>query len=87
MAGDGPQIAPGLTVERKEVTSDDLAQLGVDLAAFPGSTAADFKRYQVLSDGGWYRVVKHQPTLTSVSREKDRLLGPIFLTSEGLHLA
>jgi hypothetical protein len=87
VAESGPQIAQALYVEREEVTDADLAELGVDLADFPGSSAADFKRYPVLSDGGWYQVVKHQPTLTSVSREKWKLLGPIKLVSEGLHLA
>lgn len=87
MAESGPQIAPGLHVEREAVTEAELTELGVDLADFPGSTAADFKRYPVLSDGGWFQVVKHQPTLTSVSRETWRLLGPIKLVSEGLHLA
>jgi hypothetical protein len=82
----GPQTAPGLHVERTEVTEAELTELGVDLADFPGSTAADFRRYPVLSEGGWFQVVKHQPTLTSVSREKWKLLGPIELVSAGLHL-
>ena len=86
MAGT-PRVAPGLDVIREDVTEDDLRALGVDLASdFPGSTAADFKRYPVLSEGGWYVVVKHQPTLRSVSRQSWRLLGPIYLTSEGLAL-
>jgi len=82
-----PQTARGLHVERVAVTDAQLAELGVDLTAFPGATSADFKRYLALSDGGWFEVVKHQPTLTSVSRKKAALLGPIHLVSEGLHLA
>jgi hypothetical protein len=84
---DGPTRAPGLTVEREDVTDDELRELGVDLAEFPGSSAADFKRYPVLSEGGWYMVVKHQPTMRTVSKRKWRLLGPVHLVSEGLHLA
>lgn len=87
MAKIAPQIAQGLHVQREAVTDADLVELGVDVSSFPGSSSADFQRYLVLSDGGWHEVVKHQPTLTSVSRKKARLLGPIHLTSEGLHLA
>lgn len=87
MADSSPTIAPGLDVQREDVTEDELRELGVDLESdFPGATAADFKRYPVLGEGGWHLVVKHQPTLRSVSRERWRLLGPIELTSEGLHL-
>lgn len=76
-----------LVVTREEVTEAELAELGVDLARdFPGSTVADFRRYPVLTEGGWHIVVKHQPTLTSVSREAWDLLGPIRLTSHGLEL-
>jgi hypothetical protein len=79
--------APGIEVERASVTATELAELGVDFADFPGSTEDDFKRYPVLTEGGWYMVVKHQPTLTTVSKEKWDLLGPIKLVSYGLHLA
>ncbi|MBC3192981.1 hypothetical protein H7X46_18135 [Pseudonocardia sp. C8] len=79
--------APGIDVERESVTADELAELGVDLADHPGSTAADFKRYPVLSEGGWYVVVKHQPTLTTVDKRKWTLLGPVKLVSEGLHFS
>jgi hypothetical protein len=82
------QPAPlGPAVVREEVTEDELAALGVDLAAdFPGSSAADFRRYPVLSEGGWFMVVKHQPSLRSVSREPWGLLGPIQLASTGLDI-
>jgi hypothetical protein len=74
-------------VVREEVTATELSELGVDLAAdFPGSTPADFHRYPVLSEGGWFMVVKHQPSLRSVSREPWGLLGPIALASTGLDL-
>ena len=79
--------APGLHVEREAVSAADLAEAGVDLAAFPDSTHSDFKRYPVLSEGGWYMVIKHQPTLATASRTKWDLLGPVKLVSFGLHLA
>ncbi|MBN9748535.1 hypothetical protein DMP23_46910 [Amycolatopsis sp. A1MSW2902] len=78
-------VPEGLSVAREEVTAEELAALGVDLARdFPGSAAADFRRYPVLTEGGWFTVVKHQKTLESVSRERGPLLGPIVLTSDGL---
>lgn len=82
-----PTVAPPLYVEREPVTDDELRELGVDIEKdFPGSTAADFLRYPVLSEGGWFIVVKHQPTLVSVSRQQWELFGPIQLTSHGLDL-
>jgi hypothetical protein len=87
VADSGPQIATPVHLEREDVTDEELKGLGVNLSDFPGSTAADFKRYPVLSEGGWYIVVKHQKTLETVSKEKWRLLGPIHLVSDGLHLA
>ncbi|QXW00469.1 MULTISPECIES: hypothetical protein [Rhodococcus] len=81
----GNPLAP--TVRREDVTADELAALGIDIARdFPGSTEADFKRYPVLSEGGWFIVVKHQPTLTSVRRVPWERLGPISLTSKNLHI-
>jgi hypothetical protein len=80
----GGQVEPGLVVERERVSEHELGELGVDLSDFPGSTADDFRRYPVLSEGGWYLVVKHQPTLRSVSRVPWTLFGPTTLTSAGL---
>lgn len=79
-----PAPAPPLQVEREAVTAAELEELGVNLSEFPGSTESDFKRYPVLSEGGWYMVVKHQPTLQTVSRLKWHLLGPVKLVSSGL---
>jgi len=74
-----------LTVLREQVTEEELVQLGVELNRdFPGSSVDEFRRYPVLSEGGWYIVVKHQPSLRSVSREPWKPLGPVSLTSEGL---
>jgi hypothetical protein len=82
-----PTDIPGPTVERGRVTDAELVELGVDLARdFPGYSAADFRRYPVLSEGGWFDVVKHQPTLRSVARVPGPLLGPVALMSAGLEL-
>lgn len=82
-----PVDTAGPRVERESVTDAELAELGVDLQRdFPGSSADDFRRYPVLSEGGWYVVVKHQPSLRSVSRTAWTLLGPVSLTSTGLEL-
>ena len=78
-------VVTGPAVDRETVTKEELRELGVDLERdFPGSNADEFRRYPVLSEGGWYIVVKHQPSLTSVSRKPWRLLGPIELTSLSL---
>lgn len=78
--------APGVEQPREMLTEDELRAAGVDLGAFPDSTAADFRQYPVLSEGGWFLVVKHQRTLQSVSRKPWRLLGPVPLVSDGLVL-
>jgi hypothetical protein len=79
------RLAPGVASHRAAVSPQELEALGVDLKRdFPGSSIEDFKRYPVLSEGGWYLVVKHLPTLQSIDRTPWRLLGPITLTSDGL---
>lgn len=75
MARENPVIAPGLSVEREHVEGSCTACGAAELSAYP-----------VLSEGGWYRVVKCQQCLTSQSREPWKLLGPVSLTSEGLQL-
>jgi hypothetical protein len=88
MTNQNPAIAPPRSVEREPVTAEQLDELGIDVERdFPGSTAGDFLRYPVLSEGGWFMVVKHQPTLRSVSREPWDIFGPIHLTSHGLDLS
>lgn len=80
-------VEAGLAVEREPMTAEKLETLGIDHAEeFPGSSPSDFRRYPVLSEGGWYVVVKHMPTLTSVHRSPWRPLGPVHLTSEGLQV-
>lgn len=75
MATEKPVIAPGLSVDREHVEGTCSSCGEAELAAYP-----------VLSEGGWYRVVKCQRCLTSISREPWALLGPVRLTSEGLQL-
>jgi hypothetical protein len=83
-----PTDIPGPVVQREAVTDAELAEHGVVLARdFPGSTIDDFRRYPVLSEGGWFDVIKHQPTLRSVARVRGPLLGPVALTSAGLDLS
>ena len=52
----------------------------------PECNASQLMAYPVLSDGGWWQVVKCQECLHSVSRAKWSLLGPVQLTSSGLIL-
>lgn len=79
--------SPGPQVEREPITAAELIELGIDLERdFPGSTADDFRRYPVLSEGGWQMAVKHVPSLRSVSRTRWSLLGPVALASAGLEL-
>jgi len=80
-------IAPGVHLDRARVQPEELEAAGIDLARdFAGSSIDDFRRYPVLSEGGWFMVIKHMPTLTSVSRVRWELLGPINLTSHGLNI-
>lgn len=52
----------------------------------PACGAAELKAYPVLSEGGWFHVVKCGRCLHSVSRQRWSLLGPVRLTSDGLAL-
>ncbi|GAA4550994.1 hypothetical protein [Pseudonocardia xishanensis] len=52
--------------------------------ACPRCGAHELRRYPVLSEGGWFRAVKCQQCLYSVSRDRWDLLGPVQLTSSGL---
>ncbi|MCE0761910.1 hypothetical protein LWC35_03135 [Pseudonocardia kujensis] len=68
-------VNPGPRVERQPADG-----------ACPGCGKAELSRYPVLSEGGWYQVVKCGACLHSVSRKPWGLLGPITLTSHGLVL-
>lgn len=72
---------------REAVSADDLSALGINLGRdFPGHKLAELRRYPVLSEGGWFIVIKNQQTLETISRQPWRRLGPIHLLSEGLDL-
>ena len=87
MTGIQTPLDQGVIQMREEVTADDLRDAGVDLARdFPGGSVADFRKYPVLSEGGWFIVIKNQRTLQSVSRVPWRLLGPVHLVSDDLVL-
>ena len=62
--------------------------LHVEREAVAGSCPAcggeALARYPVLSEGGWWDVVKCQGCLTSVERRRGGLFGPISLLSEDL---
>jgi hypothetical protein len=45
--------------------------------ACPECGAEDLAAYRVMSEGGWWNVVKCQSCLHSVKRERGPLLGPI----------
>lgn len=73
--------------QRESVTEEELKKVGVELARdFPGCSVDDFKKYPVLSEGGWFMVIKNQKTLESISREPWRLLGPVPLLSDNMDL-
>lgn len=67
--------APGGGVPREEVAG-----------SCPRCGARALRAYPVLSEGGWFRVVKCQECLTSTERTPWALLGPVQLTSAGLEL-
>lgn len=62
-----------LSVEREPVEGT-CANCGAD----------SLHAYPVLSEGGWYQVIKCTECLTSKSREKWNLLGPITHLSDTL---
>jgi vanillate/4-hydroxybenzoate decarboxylase subunit D len=60
---------------------------GEEQRSCPTCSSGDVRSYQVLSEGGWYDVVKCRSCLHSVSRQAaPSRLGPISLTSDGLVL-
>jgi hypothetical protein len=50
----------------------------------PACGAATLQRYRVLSEGGWWQVVKCAACLHSVSREPGPLLGPLTAAVQSL---
>ena len=85
MQDQGAWADTGIIQQREPVTEEDLRDAGIDLAIdFPGQSLDELRKYPVLSEGGWFIVIKNQKTLESLSRRPWRLLGPIALLSEGL---
>ncbi|MFA7595243.1 MAG: hypothetical protein WCY92_02715 [Novosphingobium sp.] len=73
--------------QRAELTEADLTAAGIDLVRdYPGQSLADLRQYPVLSEGGWFIVIKNQKTLQEISRRPWRLLGPVELLSNSLDL-
>lgn len=52
--------------------------------ACPRCGKSDLRRYPVMSEGGWFQVVKCQSCLQSLSRERWSLLGPIQLLADAV---
>ena len=52
----------------------------------PECRGTELQRYPVVSDGGWFMVVKCQGCLHSVSREPWRRLGTVTLPEDGILL-
>lgn len=81
----GPE--QGIRQDRRPVTEADLIAAGIDLARdFPGQSIADLSEYPVLSEGGWFIVIKNQRTLEEIARRPWLLLGPVELLSHSLVL-
>ena len=79
--------ADGRIQVRDPVNEDDLREAGLNVAAVLVNNAiGDLLRYPVLSEGGWFIVIKNQKTLKSISRRPWRLLGPIHLLSDDLEI-
>lgn len=84
-ADSGPRA--GIHQHRRPVAAADLCAAGIDLARdFPGLALADLREYPVLSEGGWFIVIKHPHTLQEIARRPWRLLGPVELLSHSLVL-
>lgn len=77
----------GIHQPRAPVTAAQLQAAGIDLARdFPQEAIADLREYPVLSEGGWYIVIKSQRTLQEIARRPWSLLGPVELLSHNLSL-
>ncbi len=77
---------PGIQQERATVTFEQLSQLGIDFDKdCLGQAIEDLRHYPVLSEGGWFLVIKNQLTLAEIYRRPWHLLGPVELLSHGLN--
>ena len=87
MTDSSATVPEGIVQLRDIVTEADLAEAGISLSAdFPDQRIEDLRKYPVLSEGGWFMVIKNQRTLESLSRRPWRLHGPIRLLSDQLDL-
>lgn len=72
---------------RYVLSESDLVEAGIDLAAdFPTISIDRLRQYPVLTEGGWFIIIKDQVTLQEIARRPWRLLGPIELLSNSLAL-
>lgn len=85
---DAPRdVAGGIRQERSPVTAEDLVNAGLDpVEAFARHAPQDLRCYPILSEGGWFIVIKNVTTLEELARRPWRLLGPIELLSHNLAL-
>lgn len=75
----------GIEQELSPVTHEELRDFGVDLTRhWPNLQVKDLRQYPVLSEGGWFLVIKDRKTLVEVCRRPWRLLGPVELLSHRL---
>jgi hypothetical protein len=87
MYSDARGAPDSIRQERRAVTAEDLAAAGIDPALHPGAhTLADLRQYPVLSEGGWFLVIKNQATQEELARWPWRLFGPVELLSSSLVL-
>ena len=78
-----PDRDDAILLERLPVTETLLRELGVDVeGACVGHRIEDLRRYPVLSEGGWFLVIRNQSTLEEIHRCPWRLLGPVQLMSQ-----
>ncbi len=70
---DATTTSPPVTLERTPTEG-----------ACPRCGHEDLAAYPVISEGGWFQVVKCQNCLHSVSREPWSLLGPIKLLADSV---
>ncbi|OZC63541.1 hypothetical protein CH306_26665 [Rhodococcus sp. 15-725-2-2b] len=69
-----------MTSENPTVTREDVE------GTCSACASTSLQRYPVLSEGGWFVVIKCQDCLNSEHREPWHLFGPVFLTSHDLKL-
>ena len=80
-------LPAGIRQERMAVTAEDLLAAGVDpTRPEVAQSLAQLEQYPVLSEGGWYLVIRNRITLEELARRPWRLFGPVELLSSSLVL-